>query len=126
MYFWTASWSFARYIEKWAARTSDGASKRVGPGSAGVAGAAAAVLAAGAGVAVDFFESEGTRPANTNPATGSASTATAIARRLRYVLRIWSRATRRERILANSASRSRWVRSSRSKKRGVISIQVAA
>ncbi len=50
--------------------------------------AAAAVVAAGADAVLvaAFLLSDGNLPANTNPATGSASTATAIARRRRYTL----------------------------------------
>ena len=83
MYLETAFWSFARYIEKCAARTSDGSANRAGPESAVVAGAAAAVVAGAVFGAAGFLESDGNLPANTKPAIGSASTATAIARRLR-------------------------------------------
>ena len=81
-------WSFARCIEKCAARTSLGAGNRCSP-AAGVA-AAAAVVAAGADVVfvAPFLLSDGNLPANTKPATGSTSTATAIARRRRKMLRI--------------------------------------
>ena len=66
------------------------------PGSArrrplAVVAAAAAVVVAGADVVFGgrgFLVSDGNLPANTNPAIGSASTATAIARRRRYTFRI--------------------------------------
>ena len=89
MNFWIAFWSLPRYIEKCAARTSDGAGKRSSP-TAVVVPAAAAVVAAGADVvlAAAFLLSDGNLPANTKPATGSTSTATAIARRRRNTLSI--------------------------------------